>query len=58
MKTDIKSFVNIKFMQKLMLYTNKKNLFSLREERSSRPEVFCKKGLLRNFAKFTEKHLC
>ena len=22
------------------------------------PEVFCKKGVLRNFAKFTEKHLC
>ena len=26
--------------------------------RSSRPEVFCKKGVLRNFAKITEKHLC
>ena len=26
--------------------------------RSSRSEVFCKKGVLRNFAKFTEKHLC
>ena len=26
--------------------------------RSSRPEVFRKKGALRNFAKFTEKHLC
>ena len=26
--------------------------------RSSRPEVFCKKGALRNFAKFTAKHLC
>ena len=26
--------------------------------RSSRWEVFCKKGLLRNFAKFTGKHLC
>ena len=25
--------------------------------RSSRPEVFCKKGVLRNFTKFTEKHL-
>ena len=23
---------------------------------SSRPEVFCKKGVLRNFAKFTGKH--
>ena len=26
--------------------------------RSSLPEVFCKKGVLRNFAKFTGKHLC
>ena len=26
--------------------------------RSSRPEVFCKKGVLRNFAKFTGKRLC
>ena len=26
--------------------------------RCSRPEVFCKKGVLRNFAKFTEKQLC
>ena len=22
------------------------------------PEVFCKKGVLRNFAKFTGKHMC
>ena len=26
--------------------------------RSNRPEVFCKNGVLRNFAKFTGKHLC
>ena len=26
--------------------------------RNSRPEVFCKKGVLKNFVKFTEKHLC
>ena len=26
--------------------------------RYSRPEVFCKKGVLRNFAKFTGKHMC
>ena len=25
---------------------------------SSRPELFCKKGVLRKFAKFTGKHLC
>ena len=30
-------------------------IFSLR---SSRPEVFCKEGVLRNLAKFTGKHLC
>ena len=26
--------------------------------KSSRPDVFCEKGVLRNFAKFTGKHLC
>ena len=26
--------------------------------RSSRPEVCCKKGVIRNFVKFTGKHLC
>ena len=26
--------------------------------RNSRPEMFCEKGVLRNFAKFTGKHLC
>ena len=26
--------------------------------RTSHPEVFCKKSVLRNFAKFTGKHLC
>ena len=26
--------------------------------RSIRPDVFCKTGVLRNFAKFTGKHLC
>ena len=28
------------------------------DHRSSRQEVFCKKGVLRNFTKFTGKHLC
>ena len=27
-------------------------------DRSSRPEVFCKKGVLKKFAKFSGKHLC
>ena len=26
--------------------------------KSSRPEVFYKKGVLENFTKFTEKHFC
>ena len=29
-----------------------------RKNRSSRQEVFFKKGVFRNFAKFTGKHLC
>ena len=31
---------------------------SVRPSRSSRPDLFCEKGVLRNFAKFTGKHLC
>ena len=30
----------------------------INQYRSSRPEVFCKKVVLRNFAEFTRKHLC
>ena len=33
-------------------------LVILSRDRSSRPEVFYKKGVPRNFAKFTGKHLC
>ena len=29
-----------------------------RQYRSRRPEVFCKKGVLKNFTKFTGKQLC
>ena len=32
--------------------------FTITSDRSSRPEVFCKKCILENFAKFTGKHLC
>ena len=32
--------------------------WSVYSYRSSRPELFCKKVVLRNFAKFTGKHLC
>ena len=33
-------------------------ILNLIRVRSSRPEVFCEKGVLRNFAKFTGKNLC
>ena len=32
--------------------------FRKKKYRSSHQEVFCEKGVLRNFAKFTGKHLC
>ena len=35
-----------------------KSLWNILSDRSSRPEVFCEKGVLRNFSKFTGKHLC
>ena len=34
------------------------NNFQIAKVRSSHPEVFCQKGVLKNFAKFTGKHLC
>ena len=34
------------------------NALNFKSFRSSRPEVFCKRGILRNFAKFTGKRLC
>ena len=44
-------------MLQLISYFNEVNFFLI-EFRSSRPEMFCRKGVLRNFAKFTENHLC
>ena len=32
--------------------------FKISLERSNRPNVFCKKGVLRNFVKLPGKHLC
>ena len=34
------------------------NGFTVSIKRSRRPDVFCAKGVLRNFKKFTRKHLC
>ena len=40
-------------------FRESKSFFALFPQvRSSHPEVFCKKGVLRNFLKFTGKHLC
>ena len=33
-------------------------MLTIKTTRSCRTEVFCKKGVLKNFAKFTGKHLC
>ena len=41
-----------------MTYTMVISKFTFNKIRTSRPEVFCKKGVLRNFTKFTGKHLC
>ena len=41
------------FFMKLQRINNKKVI----KRRRSRPEVFCKKGVVRNFAKFTRKRL-
>ena len=42
------------------LKTLENQIFSgvFRGYRSSCPEVFCKKGVFKNFVKLTEKHLC
>ena len=42
----------------LDLFKNPFFTFFLLFDRSSRPEVFFRKGVLRNFAKFTGKRLC
>ena len=37
---------------------NSNTVSKITENRSSRSEVFCKEGVLRNLAKFTGKYLC
>ena len=43
---------------KCMIVFQELNCDPLKKIRSSCPEVFCKNGVLKNFTKFTEKHLC
>ena len=38
--------------------TARKSFNDISNARGSHREVFCEKGVLRNFAKFTGKHLC
>ena len=51
---------NVQFQR--FLFLKNKNLTKMLKHfvsnTSSRPEVFCKKGVLSNFTKFTGKHLC
>ena len=51
-----------KLLQEPSTYVNKdaekEDISFLLIFRSNRPEVFCEKGILRNFAKFTGKYLC
>ena len=44
--------------QKKLNFKQNKTYIKQSKDRSSRPEVFCKKGVFRNFAKFIGKHLC
>ena len=60
---NISDFVQSYFIQMFWKQRNYHVLSNLRSlthaiNRSSFPEVFCEKGALRNFAKFTGKHLC
>ena len=53
-KLFLKAFCPEEFHKKKWPNLNWQYSFS----RSSRPEVFCKKGVLRNFVKFSGGHLC
>ena len=43
---------------RIVLFIKKKLFLKKSTSRNSHPEVFYKKGVLRNFEKFTGKHLC
>ena len=52
------SYINMFLHFEIRYRHNKFFQLHLVVSRSRRPEVFCKKAVLRNFAKFTGKHLC
>ena len=52
-------FLNTPLSHKLSIYFYNTDVCrNPSDYRSSRPEVFCKKGVFRNFTKFTGKHHC
>ena len=53
-KGNIKEFIFLFFFRKYQEIQNPSSPFV----RSSHPEVFCKISVLKNFTKFTGKHLC
>ena len=61
-----KKWEKLKLLSKLAKYLSKKSKFVYqilfvdmsRRTMSSRPEVFCKNAIVKNFAEFTGKHLC
>ena len=50
--------LTLKMLKISNVFIKKKTISGNVKYRSSRTEVFCKKDVLRNFAKFTGKHLC
>ena len=53
-------FINLPELEILVDFVGKSIVLNSQIGRnwSSRPELFCKKVILRNFAKYTGKHLC
>ena len=57
-KSFLISFLSFCFYYTIAKFIIEGDVFSCFDFRSSRPEVFCKKAILRNFAKFTGENLC
>ena len=58
MTLSVITFLSLIFWNILFFSVFQGNSLKKNNWRSSRPEEFCKKGVLRNFTKFTGKHLC
>ena len=54
----LSNWISMFFRNSLLQMHHKNWLTEVTRYRSSRPEVFCNKGVLRNFSKFTGKRLC